>query len=86
MTVKTGMSIAEVDAQMTHAQLNSLLPLLEGDISKLMAAVQSRVFGALRDGSYTMDLGDNAWREIYAYHQLFRHYKTRAGLKPDGVM
>lgn len=83
MTLKTGMTVEAADAELERAQLRALLPLLESDIQSLMAGVQTRVFSAMRNGSYTPELGDSAWREQYAYHQLLRHYRTRAKLTTE---
>jgi hypothetical protein len=79
-----GKSISEVSAIVQHANRQALLPQLEHDIDRLMDGVRTRVFNAIRTGTFTSALGESAWHEMYAYHRTLQQFKTTTALHSQG--
>ncbi len=65
--------LEKVDAS---SHISSILPFVKTELDGMMHTVQVRVFTAIRKGTYTAEMGDNAWREIYGYHRLMKRLET----------
>ncbi len=67
--------LVKVDAS---SHIASILPFVETELDGMMRTVQVHVFAAIRKGTYTAEVGDNAWREMYGYYRLMRRLGTTA--------
>ncbi len=56
--------------------ISEVMPYVRTELEAMISSVQAQVFAKMRDGKYTMQDGDNAWREIYAYDRLLRRLET----------
>ena len=65
--------LVKVDAS---SHIASILPFVETELDGMMRAVQVQVFAAIRKGTYTAEVGDNAWREMYGYYRLMKRLGT----------
>jgi len=67
---------ADLEKVHSGSYISSVMPFVRIEIEGMMSTVRTRVFTAIRDGSYTPELGDMAWREIYGYHRLIKRLET----------
>ena len=67
--------LEKVDA---GSHIASILPFVETELDGMMHTVQVQVFAAIRKGTYTAEMGDNAWREMYGYYRLMKRLGTTA--------
>ncbi len=67
--------LVKVDAS---SHISSILPFVETEIDGMMHTVQVQVFSAIRKGTYTVEMGDIAWREMYGYYRLMKRLNTTA--------
>lgn len=62
------------------AHLLSLLPEVALEVEAMTKQVQSTVFKAISDKSFTPEQAYNAWMEVYAVERLGRRLNTRGRL------
>jgi hypothetical protein len=80
MTLRTnflGPKPEELDKIAHGAYLMGALPVLQDEISRMMAAVQTRVFTAISAGEFSAEQAEGAWRELYAHHRLLKRLESR---------
>ncbi len=58
------------------SHISSVLPFVETELEGMMHSVQVQVFAAIRTGTYTAEMGDHAWREMYSYYRLMKRLAT----------
>ncbi len=69
---------ADLENVSASSHISSILPFVETELEGMMRAVQVQVFAAIRKGTYTAEIGDNAWREMYGYYRLMKRLNTTA--------
>ncbi len=62
------------------ARIAGALPYIEVELDKMKAAVERRVFAALRDGTLSPDTALSAWQELNAYSLLQRRLRQQVAI------
>ena len=67
---------ADLEKVNAGSHISSILPFVEAELEGMMNTVKVQVFAAIKKGTYTAEVGDNAWREMYGYYRLMRRLST----------
>jgi hypothetical protein len=81
-----GPSPEELEKISTGSYISGVLPYIRQEIEAMTAAVRSRIFMAIRDGTFTPEMAEGAWREVYGYSRLVKRLEThiRVGQQVGG--
>ncbi len=75
--MKTDPTPEDLEKVHSGSYIASVLPFVKDEIVGMMGTVQNKVFAAIRDGSYTPEIGDSAWREAYGYYRLMKRLESK---------
>lgn len=81
-----GPSPDELEKISTGSYISGVLPYIRQEINAMSAAVRARIFMAIRDGTFTAEMAESAWREVYGYSRLVKRLEThiRVGQQVGG--
>lgn len=82
---KSGPTPKEMSEIATGARMANILPDIRREIEDSMNQTRTRVFTQIRDGSFTPELAEAAWREVHAAHMLLKKFETRVSLGIDAA-
>lgn len=66
----------DLDRINNAAYISGALPYIRAEIESMVKSVQTRVFAAMRDDTYSPELADGAWRELHAYARLIKRLES----------
>ncbi len=72
----TGPNMQELEKIEHASYISGIMPQVRLELNAMIRVAQTRVFTAMREGTYTAEFGDNTWREIYAYDRLLKRLDT----------
>ncbi len=67
----------ELDKISEGSYIAGVMPYVRAEIEGMIKTTRTRIFTAITSGSYTIEQGDSAWRELYAYHRLLKRLETK---------
>jgi hypothetical protein len=66
----------ELEKVGTASYISGVLPYIREEIEAMSGVVRSRIFMAIRDGTFTPAMAESAWREVYGYSRLLKRMET----------
>lgn len=62
------------------AKLHGVLPEIQEAVGQQMAAIESRVYSAIRQGKLTPDMALSGWHEMFAAFSLLNGLRARVNI------
>lgn len=68
---------SELEKMREGSYIAEVLPYINDEIEGMIKVTRTRIFASITDGTYTIEKGDSAWRELYAYYRLIKRLETK---------
>lgn len=62
------------------ARLQVVMPLVEGEVTRMIESVEARVYRDIERGELTPEAALEAWRTIHSYRKLVRRMQARIAI------